>query len=273
MLTKVRIIRGTNILELPLDETADSFYVTDISGLGTKQNVLMDDSFYIPGSNFIGTSSPSRNIVMKLSHKNRLFSMSDRRQYLSKFVSPGQTVTVELYSDDHPTVQTIAGVESVDTELFVKEPAIVISLMCQIVPFYGMAEVTYPNAITTPSTHTIIYEGTKPTGFKLETNSWSSRLQIVNADDTSKFLQHNNYGWQTPQGDYNGLRLSTVFGNRYFQARYAANNLYYSAMEAVHGGSTWLQLYPGENRLTFQHLSGSAISVTGLRWVPLYEGV
>lgn len=273
MLTSIRATRGLNVLDLALDKDADSFYVTDISGLGTNQNILMDDSLYIPGSNYIGRTSTMRNIVLKLAHKSRYVSLSDRRRELGKYFSPGSNVVLEFHSDDHPTLQTVGAVETVETELFVKEPAIVVSIVCQPVPFYGMEETLYsPASFTSSATaRTINYEGTTPTGFRFDFTPFNALITIRNADDpTKEFKQTNisdNLASAFPKG-----RVSTVMGDRYFRAVHSNGVSTYPAPECLDPSSTWIQLYPGANRLLFLS-SGATITVTNLRWVPLYEGV
>jgi phage-related protein len=111
----------------------DLIQVTNIDGLEpVKASVGMSPLGSVDGSAYVGSSIPSRNIVLTL-HPNPdwdNYTHEVLRRLIYSYFMPKEPTRLVFYSDDLPTVHIDGIVESVEVNLFSNDPEFLVSIIC-----------------------------------------------------------------------------------------------------------------------------------------------
>lgn len=251
MLTKVeaRTAAGT-LFTFPIYDIADGYVVEDIEGLDPVKATLVYSSFAgQDGSTFQAARRENRNVILKLGYEPDYAQTTTQilRSKLYQGFMPKSKVQLRFYEDTGLVVNVSGTVESFLSPRFTKDPIGTISIICEN-PDFDTLETLRLSGVTTPgSINTeLTYDGTIETGF----------LFTLNADRTmTGFTMYNtdmsNTQYSMPfasamvAGDV--LRISTVPGNKYAVLTHAGADV--SVLYGVSAGASWLQLFPGLNKL------------------------
>lgn len=111
----------------------DLIQVTNIDGLDpVKASVNTSPLGSVDGDAFVGSNVPSRNIVLTL-HPNPdwdNYTHEVLRRLIYSYFMPKQPTRLVFYSDDMPTVHIDGIVESVEANIFSKDPEFLVSIIC-----------------------------------------------------------------------------------------------------------------------------------------------
>ena len=130
-------LRATNSmgegLDLPLGDYSSGYLVVDVDGLGpVKAAFTTTQLANTAGSQFRSSVRESRNVVITLGLRPDFVTSSGQslRDGLYRFFSPGEVVTLGVFMDGEILGQLVGRTETVDPEIFVKKPSVVISVLC-----------------------------------------------------------------------------------------------------------------------------------------------
>jgi hypothetical protein len=170
MLSKVRILNDRGVdEELTFAEPSDGILIKNVGGLGPVNAEFVTSKLEnVDGLNYSGKNVGSRNIVFTLG----LFEFGDKtvadvREDIYDYFPVGEQI--EMRFDTGSKVRQIFGrVESVTPDIFSKDPAIQVSVVC-VKPYF----VNYPdvNTATVPTSgvgYPLAYVGKVATGLTIE---------------------------------------------------------------------------------------------------------
>lgn len=138
MLTKVQVYsewHSAPALLLDPDGRAetDLIHIRNITGLDpVKASVNTSPLGSVDGSSYAGSSVESRNIVLTLRPNPDWndWTYTTLRQLLYQYFMPKRLVKLVLTTDEFPPLQISGIVESVDPNIFSKDPEFVVSIIC-----------------------------------------------------------------------------------------------------------------------------------------------
>ena len=269
MLEQVDIMSESgSYLPLPLGDTSSGIIVKSIQGLEPVTATLSSSNYALrDGEYFHASRRGSRNILIGLGLDPRYGGGSVRalRQNLYSTLSPEMKVDMTFSMAGEPPVVISGVVESLDTSMFTKTPVAVASIVCYEPDFMDPVEIMgsgegYPGE--TISWRPVEYDGSAPTGFRLEL--------ILNADGTGDgFVVYVS----NPNGDVRSLEfraalqgrdrvhISTVPGDKY--AKRIRSGSESSILYGVSPQAQWGYFMPGSNEF--------AVKVTGDTQQSYYE--
>lgn len=258
MLTEVEVRnqRG-DLLSLPLEDDSRGLVVESIEGLDPVTATLISSSFaQIDGAQYHTSRREPRNIKLRLGLDPDYIgtSVSDLRKQLYNFFMPKTSVDLTFRSNvaqpdgrvvEDLVVDITGRIESFETPLFSKEPAVDISLMCFDPDFHDPNPLVFEGNTTAGSEEVVIhYKGTVETGllFSLFPNRDISEFTIY-ARTVGGPLRTLDFSAPLLLNDT--LRISTVVGSKYVTRTRA--NVETPMLYAMAPQSSWLELLPGEN--------------------------
>jgi hypothetical protein len=261
----IRSAQG-DLLSLPLDDVTDGIIVENIEGLDPVKATIVSSSFANgPGSQYQSSHRENRNIKIRLGLEPDYVvdSVSDLRNRLYDYLMPQSEVTLNFIRDDAPEVSITGRVETFESDLFVQEPAVDISIVCFDPDFVDPDEVTLTGSTSSSSTMsdgqlTVNYPGTSQTGVEI--------VISVNRTESDFTVYH-----ETPDGSIRTLEfvgsllsgdvltLSTVYGDK--RADLTRSSVTTSVLYGVSPQSTYIQLTRGTNKLRI-YTTGAAIPYT-----------
>lgn len=180
MLTEVKAFSSwRSAPELPLSNgdraETDLIQVRNINGLDpVKASVSTSPFGAVDGASYTGSSVLTRNIVLTL-HPNpdwKTWTFEALRQLLYSYFMPKRATRLVFYSDDMDPVEISGIVESVEVNMFSKDPELIISIICPD-PYFTSVE---PIIITGSSVRSggapvvIHYDGTIEAGINVKLN-------------------------------------------------------------------------------------------------------
>lgn len=269
MLTSVRVYRPDNdFVEFSFDNSANDFFVKNISGLGVDRSVVIEDSVSVPGGFYQHSKTNSRNVVMKLGYSNSIVPMATRRRGLMSYFVPGSAVRMEFDTDSLPTVQLFGVVETAEAPVFGQDPDVSISILCSNPYFEALVDTVSPLVVTVSGgIHTLNYEGSVPVGLKW-TGSHTADAAINDLHFKPVAATRGVY-YRKPTSDTIArvINFSSVLGDRFVKIGSV------SYLERLQGLNitVWPILKPGSNQ--FQINTAGTWTVNDIRWRARYEGL
>lgn len=275
MLTQLEVFTSgvpTPPLNVSSDRPSEDYIqILEIQGLGpVKANIQTADYNTIPGAYVVGSNVPPRNIVISvgLNPDWRNQTIESLRQILYQYFIPESVVEMVFTSTHLPTVTISGHVESMEPNLFEKEPVYQISIICPD-PYFTAVDETVIKGTTqtfTGTTPTIIDNvGNVETGFVLDIVSVGSsntpkEVRVVNKTDPFQLFMVTNVLLNTTSS----FQLSTVDKNRYARQLYTdatENNL----IQSVERTGTWVKLNPNSNEMLI------LATLAGYKWELRYN--
>jgi len=244
---EVRNERGV-LLSLSVQDPSSGFIVEGIDGLDPVRAVLVSSSFaQLDGAQYQSSSREARNIILKLRLEPDWVSTSVQglRSQLYQFFMPKSRVELRFVSVGMPTVSIFGRIESFESFLFSKDPAIAISVLCFDPDFKSLDLNTVSSTTTSGTTETeIVYDGTVETGvlFEMTVDRSISEFAIRNRtpDNVVRTLE-----FAKAMVSGNTIAINTVPGDK--SVMMTANSEDESVLYAVSPYSAWVELYPGSN--------------------------
>lgn len=271
MLTKIDAKNARNShLELPLSNEligSDPLQIRNITGLGpVRANINTTPFGSINGESYFGSSVGKRNIVLTIGLNPDWDdqSMESLRALLYDYFMTQYIVVLQFLSTHLPTVEITGYVESVEPNIFSKDPEVQVSIICPTPDFVAIDDTVLTGVVddnilggtVIPPTD-IDYIGTVPTGFVLKIESSLARpsytgiiyatvVDLNNTDESSLL---------TITGTVDATayaKISTEKGNKYAKQFGVVSGLvtadYLSTVVISGSLAQWPQLQPGENR-------------------------
>jgi hypothetical protein len=273
MLTKVEVrnIAGA-LLTLQLEDILNGFIVEEITGLDPVKAVLVSSGFAgLDGVQYQSSRREARQLTFRigLEPDYGTESVESLRRTLYSFFMTKAPVNLRFYMSDGLTIDIDGRVETFESPLFVKEPAVDITLLCFDPDFYDSVPVVLSGSTVSTTTDTLItYPGTVETGI----------LFTLNVDRTlSEFtIYHRAPDGITRSLDFSGslaagnvLKISTIVGAK--GATKTVTGVESSVLYGVSPQSNWIELQPGENHIRV-YAVGAAIPYT-ITYTKRYGGL
>lgn len=263
MLTKVEVISNQGqMLSLPLAETSGGFVVKDIEGLNPVRATLVSSSFaQQDGSQYQSARRDNRNIVLTLGYAKNVLTVEELRHRLYAFFMPKSSIRLQFYLSSGLVVHIYARVETFETALFSKDPAVVVSTLAFDPDFFEPEPTTYSSVSTATTTDDVItYDGTVETGvlFSLAVNRVLTMFTIYHRP-ANDILRQLDFAGSLSAGDV--LEISTIPGAKrvtLIRSGSASSMLYGMSPQ-----SNWIELMPGDNNLrVYAEGAGIPYSIT-----------
>ena len=260
MLTEVEVTnRQGNVLSLPLEDADLGFILENIEGLDPVQATLVSSGFANQdGEQYHSSRREKRNLKMRLGLEPSFTEDTIRtlRNELYKFFMPKTNVSIRFktFNEFDPNIITqnlavdIEGrIETFEAPLFVKDPAVDISIIC-FDPDFKDPDLAVFEGVSTEGLDevTIDYVGTVETGivfiFRADRDVDAFTIYHRPPDGTLRMI---DFTAPLLAGDV--LTISTSVGEkRVTRTRGGVDS---SLLYAMTPQSNWLELQPGENFL------------------------
>lgn len=260
MLTKVEVRTAQgSLLSLVLDDISDGLVLEDVQGLDPVKATIVSSSFaQMDGEQYHSSRRESRNIKITIGLQPDYVTQTvrDLRNRLYNFFMSKREVNLRFYDSDGLTVDITGRVETCETALFTKDPAVDISIMCFKPDFMELTPVVLNGMTTADTIETIIpYIGTVDAGvlFTLNPNRPLTQFTIYHGppDGTLRTL---DFSASLDAGDT--LKISTVTGAKSVLRTRAGTVS--SLLYGMSPQSNWISLMNGDNRIRVYAL-GAAI--------------
>jgi hypothetical protein len=177
VLTKLEVLGLRSLVPtLPLVEDDDAgndpIQILGVDGLGPVKAAITTTPFgAFDGEAFVGASVGKRNITLTIGlHPDwAVQTIEELRQLLYNYFMPKLLVQLRFHSTNYPVVKIQGYVESVEPNIFVKTPTMVVSIICPS-PDFVSTELTTLTGITSDGTSysEVDYVGSVPTGIMLQ---------------------------------------------------------------------------------------------------------
>lgn len=269
MLETLEIINSQGqSLMLPLENDATGVYLRGIEGLDpVKANLVSSNFANMDGAQYNSSRREARNVKIMLGLDPNWSTETVRtlRNDIYRFCMPKTEVLLRFHIFDefdtniisqNNLVEIMARVETCDTPLFVKEPAVDISTMCFDPDFKDPAPVVVSGMSTADSTEfEIDYPGTVETGLTLTIRPDraldSFTVYHRPPDGTLRQLD-----FTTPLLAGDVLEINTNIGSKGVVLTRAGVTS--SVLYGMTPQSNWLELFPGVNNFRV-YATGAAI--------------
>lgn len=260
MLTKLEVLGLRSLVPtLPLLEDGDAgndpIQVLGIDGLGPVKAAITTAPFgAFDGEAFVGASVGKRNLVLTIGlHPDwAVQTIEELRQLLYNYFMPKLFVRLRFHSTNYPVVQIDGYVESVEPNIFVKTPTMVVSIVCPS-PDFVSTELTTFTGITNNGTDffDVEYVGSVPTGLMLEINQSvgtpgedSIQVNLVGEYEPQIFLAR---GRITPDIRW---EMNSVPGSKYVRSVSLSLGTITNYLNDISFDAVWPTLFPGSNKLS-----------------------
>lgn len=263
MLTKVDITTPQgSLLSLPLDDDSSGFRVAEIEGLDPVKATLVSSSFaQVDGEQYQSSRRETRNLKLKIELDPDPLTDTVRslRQKLYTYFMPKTEAVYIFYMEDGLQVNIGGRVESFETALFTREPAVDISIICYDPDFIDPVSADILGMTTADVNPTNVdYEGTVETGvkFNLSVDRSVDQFTIYHTTPSGE-IRTLEFSGSLIAGDE--LHIITIPGEKdayYFRSGVKTNILYGISPE-----SSWIALEPGVNQLKV-YAEGAGIPLT-----------
>lgn len=268
---EVRTAKGA-LLSLPFEDYSNGYAVADVQGLGPVKATIVKSSFaQIDGTQFHSSSLEDRNILLKL----RLMpdwatsDVEDLRLELYDYLLPESPINLRFYNNKGLEVEIEGRVETLDPDIFAKDPTMDASIICFSPDFLALAPTTVSGSTVEDTTATTVaYSGTSDTGIVL----------MLNVDRTlTEFTIYN----VTPTGSVESIDVETSFaagdivtvntnvGSRGITLVRAGVTS--QPLQAIQFPTSWITLTKGDNDIRV-HAVGAAIPYS-LEYTTRYRGL
>jgi hypothetical protein len=162
----------------------DLIQIRNIEGLDpVNASVNTSPLGSVDGEAYVGSNVPSRNIVLTIRPNPDWdeWSYEGLRRLIYSYFMPKRSTKLVFYSDDIPPVEISGIVESVEANLFSKDPELLVSIICPDPYFTALV----PEVITGQSVrsggvvHTIDYDGNIEAGIHVKVSAVSGSAPTV----------------------------------------------------------------------------------------------
>lgn len=261
---EIRTAAG-NLLTLPLEDVSNGLYIEDIRGLDPVKATLVSSTFAtMDGTQYQSSRRESRNIVLTISLEPdySVDTVRELRHRLYQFLMPKSQVSLTFVhdSEEDDLEVTIAGrVESLETALFSKEPAVDISIICFDPDFVDEVVVEIEDETVEDTTEiTISYDGTVEAGiiFVLHVDRTETEFTIYHTAPDNTVRQ---FDFSANLIVNDEVTISMVAGNKYLKLLRASTES--SLLYAKSPQSPWIELERGINKIRV-YATGEAIPYT-----------
>lgn len=272
MLQRIEVLSAQGALvNLPLEDVVNGLLVDEVNGLDPVKATITSSSFaHQDGSQYQSSRREDRNITIRVTLEPEwgIETVRDLRKRLYSVMMPKTAITLKFYFTDSDPVWIEGRVESFETPLFTRDPAVDISVICFDPDFYDPTPELSTGMSTSGSTDIVYnYDGSVETGFLFTLRP----DRVLNA-----FTIYNNNGIGQLQLDFAGdlmagdvLQISTVPGSKF--ARLTRAGTVSSFLYGVSPQSDWFDLQPGENRIRV-YATGAAVPFD-LEYIRKYGGL
>lgn len=270
-LVEVRNNQGA-LLGLPLLDTDSGFKIESIEGLDPVKATLVSSSFAtLDGQQFHSAKREARNIKIRLGLEPDYVtdSVQDLRRRLYPFFNPKSPIGMTFHSSEGLVVNIDGVVESMEAPLFVKEPAVDVSIMCYNPDFVSPDVETFSAMATSAAVEELVtYEGSVETGLVLylHVDRTLPEFTLYHRTPDGTLLQ---LDFVAPLISGDELTLSTVTGDKY--ARLLRAGVQSSVLYGILPQSKWIELSPGDNHIHV-YTDGAPIPYD-IAFVPKYGGL
>lgn len=270
MLNTVEIVNSQGqSLVLPLNNDGTGIYLRGMEGLDPVKANLVSSSFAnMDGAQYNSSRRESRNIKVMLGLDPDFSKETVRtlRRDIYNFCMPKTEVLLRFHVFDefdtniisqNNIFEIVARVESCESPLFEKDPAVDISLMCFDPDFLVPTPVVVPGNSTAGTTEfTVDYTGTVETGLIFQ-------LLVNRAMDSGFTIYHRPPDGTLRQVDFTSplesgdvLTINTNWGSKsVIRSRAGVDS---SLLYGMTPQSTWLELLPGLNHFRV-YATGAAV--------------
>lgn len=240
-------------LTLPIGDIlgVNPFQIRGIDGIGpNKADILTATLGGLDGEQYSGSSSGKRNIVitMGLNPDWQTQTIESLRQELYKYFMPKLGGRYRFISTHLPTCEILGYVESLEPNIFSKDPEIQISIICPQPDFIAVDE-TVVNGIVGPTQTPVDvdYLGNVPTSVFLEISTASA-----NPDSSGLFTAQilkdgvviQSFAVTATVDTTKSLQINSTVGDKYVQNHIYTETNPVSLLSQMVAGSDWLQLEP-----------------------------
>lgn len=250
-MVEVRTSQGT-LLSLPLEDISDGFVLTEVEGLDPVKATLVSSSFaQMDGEQYHSSRREARNIRVHLGLEPDYIvdTVRDLRKRLYAFFMPKSEVELRFHMSDDLIVNITGRVETLETELFSKEPSAVISLLCYDPDFVELDAIQYDGDTTATTDEFLIElpEDSIETGirFVLNVDRSLTEFSIYHRPPDNVLRTLDFAAASLVAGD--ALTINTISGSK--GATLVRTGVSTSVLYGVSPQSNWIELQPGENYL------------------------
>lgn len=268
---EVRTAQGT-LLTLPLLDVYNGLIVEEITGLDPVKATIVTSTFAnLDGAQYQSSRREPRNITMRigLEPDYATDTVEDLRRRLYAYLMPTSSVSLRFIMSDGLELDIQGRVESFEAPLFVKEPAVDISIVCFDPDFYDATPVTISGTSVSTTTETLLtYPGTVPSGLllTLSPNRSVSEFDIYHRPPDA-ILRTMYLYYALIYADV--VKINSVRGAKYASLTRASTTIpFVFALSPV---SSWFQLMPGDNYIRV-YATGAGIPYT-IQYTKRYGGL
>lgn len=273
MLTKVEARNNQGaLLTLVLDDVSDGLILEDVIGLDPVKATISSSSFaQQDGTQYHSSRLEDRNIKLTIGLEPDYITtmVRDLRNRLYNYFLPKNEVKLRFYMSEGLVVEIVGRVESCEAPLFVKEPQMVISVLCPDPNFIDLTPVVVSgDTVSTTTTTTVTYDGTEPTGivFVLSVDRTMTEFTIYHsAPDGTLYIM--DIAAALVSGDV--LTINTNRGSKGAVLTRTGSNT--SLLYAISPQSTWISLQHGANDIRV-YTEGAAVPYT-ITYMDRYGGL
>lgn len=260
MLTKLEVLGLRSLVPtLPLvdeeDAANDPIQVLGIDGLGPVKAAITTTPFgAFDGEAYVGASVGKRNLVLTIGlHPDwATQTIEELRQLLYNYFMPKLLVQLRFHSTNYPVVKIEGYVESVEPNIFVKTPTMVVSIICPS-PDFVSTELTTFTGITNDGTSStdVEYVGSVPTGIMLQINQAVGtpgegpiQVNLLGEYAPQMFLARGNL---TPDILW---EMNSTPGSKYVRSVSRSLGTIQNYLNDISYDAVWPMLSPGRNDLS-----------------------
>jgi hypothetical protein len=259
MLTEVKAYSSwASAPVLPLSDTGrtetDLIQIRNIDGLDPVKAAVSTAPFgAIDGVAYTGSNILSRNILMTL-HPNPNWdnwTYESLRRLLYSYFMPKRPTRLAFYSDDIPPVHITGIVEDISGTPFVKDPELVVSVICPD-PYFTAIDPTVLTGFSdrdASSPVEIDYNGTIEAGIHVEVSRSEdpapSNIGIQIGDPS---VQYFNVAAQVNSALY--FEMNSLPRQKYVQNVDTSSGIVTNLLSKIQEGSSWPVLEPGVNEFS-----------------------
>jgi phage-related protein len=241
----------------------DLIQIRNIDGIDpVKASVSTTPFGAIDGASFTGSSVLSRNILLTL-HPNpdwKNWTYESLRRLLYSYFMPKREVRLVFYSDDMDPVEISGIVESVEVNMFSRDPELIVSIICPDPYFVSINPVVVTGLAVRPGGASAIveYNGTIETGIKVKLTTlgtpYPTDIGIQIGDPRISY-----FGVTAGISTSMFFEMSSVPMKKYVQNVDMNTGVITNLLSKVYiqEGAYWPMLQPGENEFAVITNTGS----------------
>lgn len=262
--------------ELPLNGSraeTDFIQVRDIKGLDPVKAAVGTIPFgAVDGASYVGSSVLTRNILLTL-HTNPdwlVWTHASLRKLLYSYFMPKKETKLVFYSDDMAPVEISGIVESVEPNIFTKDPEIIVSIICPQPYFKSLNPIVVVGEVGTPAT--IDYNGSLENGFHLKLTTagapYPTDIAVQIGDPSIEY-----FAVEAGITSTKYFELSSVPTKKYVQNVDESTGVIINLLDKVYSreGASWPSFQPGENE--FAVITDNGAQDWVLSYYELYGGL